>query len=142
MRIFSGGNSIHMTTNDIDANDPFAFLAPYEFMLLSTYRRDGTAVPTTVWFAYSRGEIYVTTGKTAGKIKRVRNNGRVIMIPSDRVGNVLDQSAISGKAHEATVEEGELARAALIQKYGDRFQQVASQRAGERTYIVIEPAAS
>lgn len=129
-----------MSTNNLDAKDPFAGLVPYQFIVLNTYRRDGTAVPTTVWFAYSHGNVYVTTGNSAGKIKRVRNNGRVTMIPSDRVGKLLEQAVISGQAHEATPEEGELARATLIQKYGERFQQVASQRAGERTYIVIEPS--
>lgn len=128
-----------MATNNLDAKDPFAQLASYAFIVLNTYRRDGTEVPTTVWFAYSQGNVYITTGNTAGKIKRIRNNGRVTMSPSDRVGKLLDQSRIVGNAHEATSAEGELARAHLIQKYGEQFQQVASQRAGDRTYIVIEP---
>ncbi len=131
-----------MTGNQSRANDPFAYLAPQEFLVLTTYRKNGIAVPTTVWFAYERGKIYITTNTAAGKIKRVRNNGRVQMTPSDRVGNLLGQPEVAGDAKEAqTSEEKAQALAALEQKYGEQFQRIAGQDTGSRTYIVVEPAA-
>lgn len=124
------------------AKDPFAYLASQEFIVLTTYRKSGTAVPTTVWFAYDQGKIYITTNTTAGKIKRVRNNGHVRMIPSDRIGNLLGQPEVSGEAKEVQTSEGRAqALAALEQKYGQQFQRIAGQDTGGRVYIVVEPAA-
>ena len=119
--------------------DPFAFLQPHEFIVLTTYRRDGRAVPTTVWFAYDQGKIYITTGTNAGKMKRIRNNGHVEMTPSDRTGNLLGEPQIAGHAHEHTPEERTHAHAVLAQKYGEMFERIAGQRSTERTYIVVEP---
>ncbi len=133
-----------MTTNEsqMSAKDPFAYLAAQEFIVLTTYRGDGTAVPTTVWFAYDQGKIYITTNTAAGKIKRVRNNGRVLMVPSDRVGNVLGLPEVAGVAQEVKLPtEQQRARAALEQKYGEHFRQIASQREEGRVYIAVEPGA-
>ena len=129
-----------MSTNI--SHDAFTFLAPEEFIVLTTYRRDGRAVPTTVWFAYEDGKVYVTTDSTAGKIKRVRNDGRVEMTPSDRIGNLLGKPQVQGKAHEANAEEGAVAHTLLEQKYGEHFRQLTSARTSGRTYIVIEPDVS
>jgi PPOX class probable F420-dependent enzyme len=124
------------------AKDPFAYLVPQEFIVLTTYRKSGAAVPTTVWFAYDQGKIYITTGTASGKIKRVRNNGRVQMTPSDRVGNLLGQPEVAGEAKEVQNSEGkERAQAVLQKKYGEQFQRIASQNTENRTYIVVEPTA-
>jgi PPOX class probable F420-dependent enzyme len=128
-----------MTLNETQAQDPFAYLQPHEFLVLTTYRKDGRAVPTTVWFAYDQGKIYITTGSKAGKIKRVRNNGQVEMIPSDRTGNLLGEPPVVGHAREHTPEERTHARAVLAQKYGDTFERIAGQDSPDRTYIVVEP---
>ncbi len=128
-----------MSTKEPTTSDPFAFLAPHEFIVLTTYRKNGNAMPTTVWFAYDQGQIYITTGKNAGKAKRVRNNGRVQMTPSDRVGNLLGQPDVQGQAREVTADERTHARATLAQKYGEMFERIAGQDTPERTYIIVEP---
>jgi uncharacterized protein len=129
-----------MSTN-ISQNS-FASLASEEFIVLTTYRRDGRAVPTTVWFAYESGKVYITTSITTGKMKRVRNNGHVEMTPSDRIGNLLGKPSVQGKAHEANTEEGIVAHTLLEQKYGEHFRQLTSARTSGRTYIVVEPELS
>ncbi len=126
-----------MTTHN--AQDPFAYLYPHEFFVLTTYRKDGTAVPTTVWFAHNQGKIYITTSRSAGKIKRVRNNGHVEMTPSDRTGNLLGEPSATGRARESTDTERTHARAILAQKYGEMFERVAGPDSPERTYIIVEP---
>ncbi len=128
-----------MTNNETQTQDPFAILQPHEFLVLTTYRRDGRAVPTTVWFAHDQGEIYITTGSSSGKIKRVRNSGHVDMAPSDRTGNLLGEPHIAGNARETTSEERIHAREVLAQKYGDMFERIAGQDSPERTYIVVKP---
>ncbi|MEE8165998.1 MAG: PPOX class F420-dependent oxidoreductase, partial [Myxococcota bacterium] len=47
------------------------------YINLATYRRNGKAVETPVWFAARRGKIYVFTESRAGKVKRLRNDARI-----------------------------------------------------------------
>jgi uncharacterized protein len=63
-----------------------AQLAKQQFVLLETYRKSGVAVPTAVWFAEENGVLYIRTSAEAGKIKRIRNNPRVRVAPSDPRG--------------------------------------------------------
>ena len=70
-------------------NDPFAYLYPYEFVLLTTFRKSGIGVPTAMWFAHEHSKLYMVTGRTTGKIKRIRNNGHVLLAPCDLMGHVL-----------------------------------------------------
>ncbi|GCE08504.1 PPOX class F420-dependent oxidoreductase [Dictyobacter aurantiacus] len=128
-----------MTILDNNVQDPFAFLAPHEFLVLTTYRRDGRAVPTTVWFAYEQGKVYVTTSQTTGKIKRIRATGRVSMSPSDRIGNLKGEPTVDGVGRDASPEERPAARAALANKYGAAFQRIVGEDTPNRVYIVIEP---
>ena len=128
-----------MTTHETQTKDPFAFLYPHEFIVLTTYRKNEVALPTTVWFANDQGKIYITTGANAGKIKRIRNNGHVQMTPSDRTGNLLGEPQVEGHAHESKAEERGHAHELLAQKYGEAFERMLGQRSIDRTYIVVEP---
>ncbi|GCF09632.1 PPOX class F420-dependent oxidoreductase [Dictyobacter arantiisoli] len=127
-----------MTTPDVNIEDPFAFLAAHEYVVMTTYRHDGTPVPTTVWFANDNGKVYVTTFKNAGKIKRIRDNGRVSMTPSGRMGELLGEPEVVGQGRDAALEERAAARAALAHKYGEQFEKIVGQENPDRVYIVIE----
>lgn len=108
-------------------------------MLLTTFRRNGDAVHTTVWFAESSGKLYITTMEGAGKAKRIRNNGQAMVAPSDARGTV------SGPGQKALArvlpdEEYSVATNALEIKYGDQFRQVVSRPIpGARTYLEVSP---
>ncbi|HCI82085.1 MAG TPA: PPOX class F420-dependent oxidoreductase [Ktedonobacter sp.] len=121
-------------------NDSFANLYPSEFVVLTTLRKDGRAVPTTVWFTHNDGKIYITTSTTTGKIKRVRNNGRVYLAPSDRVGNVSGER-VEGQAHEVPQSEHERVRQLFLAKYPQfaAMTGAGGPRSGERTYIEVVP---
>lgn len=121
----------------------FAPLAGAEFIVLTTYRRNGVGVPTPVWFAHVDGVLYVTTGADAGKVKRLRANPVVQVAVSDRVGTVLGP-AISGRGRVLERDEDVSARTALQQKYGAQFttltaQMDANRPPGSRIYLVIVP---
>lgn len=118
--------------------DPFAYLYPAEFVVLTTVRRDGREVPTTVWFTNDNGKIYITTSTTTGKIKRVRNNGHVYLAPSDRVGNVSGER-VEGQAHEVPQSEHERVRQLFLAKYPQfaAMTGAGGPRSGERTYIEV-----
>ena len=129
------------TTAHSQSDSLFDYLTPYEFIVLTTFRKSGQPMPTTVWFASQDGKLYVTTTSTAGKIKRVRNNGHVLIAPSDRVGNV-EGAQVAGTARELPTAEQEKAFSALSHKYGEQFTAIASRRGPDvvRTYIEIAPA--
>src|SRR3954469_15472986 len=61
------------------AFDPFA---RRRTALLTTYKRDGTAVPTPVTIAVDGDRAYVRTWDSAWKAKRMRNNPSVLVAPS------------------------------------------------------------
>lgn len=122
----------------------FTALDDQQFILLHTYRRSGVAVPTTVWFARADGRLYFQTGPNAGKVKRIRNDERVMIAPSTRVGEPLGP-ALSARACILSGDEVGEAEAALQAKYGERRAQLMQQmehggRSIERAYIAIDPA--
>lgn len=56
-------------------------LGAAQYLLLTTFRRDGTAVPTPVWVARDGAELVVFTAPNAGKVKRIRRDGAVRVGP-------------------------------------------------------------
>jgi hypothetical protein len=120
----------------------FAILAgKHQYANLFTFRKSGEAVKTPVWFALSGGKIYVMTTMDAGKTKRIRNNGRVLIGLSDRSGNPRGPS-VDGTARILPPEEEQRARQALDAKYGlakAAFDLVLNLRGTERAWIEIAP---
>ena len=51
------------------------------YISLATFRKNGAAVHTPVWFAEEGGKLYVMTSDTTGKYKRIRNNSQVRIAP-------------------------------------------------------------
>ena len=47
-------------------------LATESYISLATFRRNGAAVETPVWFAILDGKLYVATDGTSAKVKRIR----------------------------------------------------------------------
>ena len=57
-----------------------------KYMSLTTYRRDGTPIPTAVWFAEDEGRLYVLTPAESYKAKRLRRNPAATVAPSTARG--------------------------------------------------------
>lgn len=55
---------------------------------LTTFKRDGTAVSTPIWFNVIDGKILVTTEAGAWKVKRIANNPRVEFATCTQRGKV------------------------------------------------------
>ncbi|MET3803422.1 PPOX class probable F420-dependent enzyme [Nakamurella sp. UYEF19] len=96
---------------------PLEVLAQSKYMLLNTFRRDGTAVATPVWVVRIADELMVWTNPTAGKVKRIRRDGHVEIGPCTRSGRPLGYPV---PASARILDPGELdaVMAALIDKYG------------------------
>jgi PPOX class probable F420-dependent enzyme len=88
------------------------------YISLATFRRSGRAVLTPVWFATRDGKLYVFSEAKAGKMKRLRNDGRLRLAPCSVRGNVHG-TWIEGSGRRVDDPERE-ARAydALLAKYG------------------------
>lgn len=120
----------------------FESLKDARFMSLKTFRKNGDAVPTPVWFAQQEDKLYVMTLVDAGKVKRIRNNSTVEVAPCDMRGR-LDEGTqyVVGVARLLPAgEEASKANQYLNQKYGvmKRFFDLM-QRAKQRVYIEISP---
>ena len=92
-------------------------LARTQFVQLTTFRRDGTPVPTPVWVVRDGPELRVWTNPQAGKVKRIRRNGSVLLAPCTRRGKPLGR-AVPGTARVLEPDELPSVVAALIDKYG------------------------
>jgi len=125
-------------TNTPLASEPFSTLTRAQYIQLTTFRKTGVGVPTPVWFAISAGKVYVVTGASAGKLKRIRNNGRVTLAPCKSNGQVTGE-AVEATASILTVTEQALANDALTRKYGWLYRIFAGfQRLRRRQQVFIE----
>ena len=129
--------TIQIPRHQGEMGDPFAFLSPYEFVLLTTFRTSGVGVPTAMWFAYEHGKLYMVTGRSTGKLKRIRTTSRVLVAPCDWMGNLLGPE-IEGYARELPVAEHAHANAVLAQKYGEQYEMDSSEAEGEDEETFIE----
>ena len=83
----------------------FADVAKSEYILLTTFTKDGRPKPTAIWAAPDRdGRLVVITQEKSWKVKRIRNTPRVTIAECDRAGkpkgeavdavaSILDKSA-------------------------------------------------
>lgn len=80
-------------------------------VLLTTYRRDGTPVGTTVHLAVDGERAFFRTWHTTWKLKRIRNNPLVDIAPSTLVGRPTGEAV---HAHARILEGGEARHAARL----------------------------
>ncbi len=87
------------------------------YLLVTTFRKDGTPVPTPVWVAREGDDLVVWTQATAGKVKRVRNNPTVELTECDLRGRPRGET-VKGTARILDAEATERGRSVLTKKYG------------------------
>lgn len=127
---------------------PAGDLARERYLSLATFRKTGAEVRTPIWFALAPGErgpdtLWMVTGGDSGKVKRLRNNPRVRVAPSD-VRGIVHGAWREGTARIAA-DPQDIARAhALLRtKYGwqvtwlDFFSRL-SGRSRRRVWLQVE----
>lgn len=87
------------------------------YLLVTTFRKDGTPVPTPVWVGRDGDELLVWTQATAGKVKRIRNNPSVEVTACDLRGKPRGET-VKGTARILDAAETERGRKVLRKKYG------------------------
>jgi uncharacterized protein len=94
----------------------FDGLATQRTVVVSTYKRDGTGIPTAVSVIVSGDYAYFRTWSTSGKAKRLRRETRVLIAPSTIRGKPTG-SAIAATARLLGPDEEGGIREALAKKY-------------------------
>jgi PPOX class probable F420-dependent enzyme len=110
-----GGGTERPTADEVETHlgHPFDVLRGHEYVRLTTFRQSGEPVHTPVWFARLDGRLYVTTDPHSGKMKRIRNNDRVVLTPctpwntptGESVGAVARPFADDGRGERVLKEK-------------------------------------
>jgi PPOX class probable F420-dependent enzyme len=99
-------------------------LAAGSYVSLTTFKKDGTGVATPVWVSADGDRLFVWTEDGSGKVKRIRNGGRVLLAPCDSRGG-LQGTQIDGTARIVDDAPGLAAIQALhTRKYGVQFRAI------------------
>jgi len=121
-----------------------AQFANQSYINIETYRKNGEAVKTPVWFFQEGNNFYIRTGPNSGKVKRIRRNASV-QIASCKNNGALLGSWINAKA-QLISDSADAVRINRLfsKKYG--FQKTLFDAAGKLTrsplitlVIVVEP---
>ncbi|MGW3484083.1 PPOX class F420-dependent oxidoreductase [Rhodococcus indonesiensis] len=95
----------------------FGDLAAAKYVLLTTFRRDGTPVPTAVWAAADADRLLVWTVTDSYKVRRLRRDPRITVAVCDARGTPRSD-AVPGTATVLDAAGTERARAVIARKYG------------------------
>jgi len=98
---------------------PLDVLGNADYVLLTTFRKSGVPVPTPVWVVRNGDELQVWSNPAAGKLKRIRNSGRVELAPCTLRGKPRRRS-VEGVARLLTDGEARPMLDRLVKKYGLR----------------------
>lgn len=98
---------------DFPASSAFA---GQKYVSLASFRKNGQAVRTPLWFAEQQGKLYVMTRDDSWKYKRIRNNPRVLIAPCTARGRITGPD-VEARARILEPAEFPTAREALQRKY-------------------------
>ncbi len=94
-----------------------------KYLAIESYRKNGEAIRTPVWFVENQRTLYVRTDSDTGKAKRMRRNPRIRIAPCN-AGGTLKGGWVEAEAKFATDEEAEQAYQLLRRKYGLQYRAV------------------
>ena len=120
-------------------------LSTERFVSLTTFRRSGVPVSTPVWTAREGDALVVTTPDKSGKVKRLRNSGRVELRPCSRTGAVADDAITVPGVAEILDGPADVTRISRIfsSKYGFEYrifmiiERIAARRQKPRVMLRI-----
>jgi PPOX class probable F420-dependent enzyme len=97
-------------------------------MNLETLRKNGEVMRTPVWFVEDNGILYVRTIVKSGKVKRIRHNPNVRVVPCEVDGRTTGQW-VEGHAHLID-DPSEAGRIEILfdVKYGEAKKEIDQQR--------------
>jgi PPOX class probable F420-dependent enzyme len=118
--------------------------ANQHYLNLESFRQNGQGVKTPVWFVQDGEILYTRTARTSGKVKRIRRQPRVNVMPCGQMGEPLGEW-LAAQAQETTdAATAQHVRDLLVAKYGEMvamFEAQTQAKGLEYTVLVIEPGA-
>jgi uncharacterized protein len=130
------------TARPAPAEEGFSSLSGRKYCLLTTFRRNGDPVPTPVWFGLAGGRLYFHSESSVGKMKRIRNEPRVLVAPCTVRGKPLGSPA-EGRARVLGEDEAASAERAIAANYGlfRRIYEAGGSRLPvDMVYVEVTPA--
>ena len=97
--------------------DPVTLLGDGDYLSLTTFRKDGTPVPTPVWVMRKGATLFVFTGAESGKVKRIRNKSAVELASCDVRGKIKG-ARYTGIAEILPDSQTGMVRSLMLSKYG------------------------
>ena len=88
-----------------------------KYINLETYKRDNTPIKTPVWFVIDNGLVYIITRESTGKVKRLKNNQNVRIVPCSFKGEIKSEW-VNGKAQKIMGSEADKVIKIRKKKYG------------------------
>jgi PPOX class probable F420-dependent enzyme len=95
----------------------FVDLQKSEYVLLTTFTKDGRPKPTAVWAAPDGDRLLVITGEKSWKVKRIRNTPKVRLAVCDMRGNAKSAD-VEGMATILNKSDNGAVYDALVKRYG------------------------
>ena len=95
----------------------FAELAKSQYLLLTTFTKDGRPKPTPIWTAADGDRLLVITQGTSWKVKRIRNTPRVTLATCTMRGRPTSE-AVDGTAAVLDKSETGTVYDAIGKRYG------------------------
>ncbi len=98
--------------------DPLDQFTKKQYVNLETFRKSGEGVRTPVWFCREADVIYILTYSNSGKMKRIRRNGRVNIVPCKINGTPTGQWMPAFASEVTEPETVQKADRLMNKKYG------------------------
>jgi uncharacterized protein len=95
----------------------FAEVAKAQYVLLTTFTKDGRPKPTPIWVALDGDRLLVISGAKSWKVKRIRNTSRVTLAICDMRGRPKSEAIEATAAILDTSQTGAVYDA-IGQRYG------------------------
>ena len=102
---------------DADPTGSINDLKGRKYCVLVSYRKNGQAMPSPLWFGTADGKLYFQTSPDGFKVKRIRNNPEVRVAPCTSRGKPVGPPFI-GKARVIPDSDASVAERAVQSNYG------------------------
>ena len=113
--------------------------ANVQYINLVTFKKDGSKVTTPVWVAQQNNSLVVTTGNNAGKVKRIRNNGKAIIYTTNQSGSKKLSEELEVKGSILSDEDLKTEAITILKKkYGMMAKMMLKGPNENRAIIVLE----
>ena len=118
----------------------FAEIAKSDYILLTTFTKDGRPKATPIWAAADGDRLMVITQETSWKVKRIRNTPRVTLAVCDLRGNSKSEpieavATVLDKSHNGAVYDAISKRYGLV---GKTFNLFSKLRGGMKNNVGLE----